>query len=350
MDNGGSESGLNSSPIQPQTTSQWAKAFLIISVFAVCVMSRWSVLPFQELIKRDLHLSDVQLSLIEGLPTSLSILLFAIPFGRVVDRVNRVRLLAGIVFFIGLGELLTALSTTLVTLFAARIMSGLTPVGGIAAISILADLVVPERRGRAFVAFSVCGFLGYAAAFAVGGWLLSLADLLGYGGNWRAVHLVFAVIQSLVFVPLLLTGEPMRQGTGGEAGTQTQGLIEGLWNMRLFLIPFYIASAGCRDGILWRRGLGRLDPAPSIRSAAIGLRQLDGRHHLWWRYPWFQHGGIRCGTRATPRSARRRVNRRNCCFSSADSRGHVCSQRQSDRVWHHVRVSSDVRECGRGAR
>lgn len=203
--------------------------------------------PLQELAKHEMGLSDLQLSLAQGLAASIPIAIFAIPIGRLVDRSNRVRLLLALAAVSGLGTLLTAVARNFEWLFVARMLAGLGAVCAIpVAISIAADLSSIERRGRAILLLSLGQAIGVALGFALGGWLVgaiagSQGDWFGLSA-WRAVHLVFGAGALMLVLLLLLLREPERHEMGNVIHPSLSRVFGELWSRRAYLAPLFVGQ------------------------------------------------------------------------------------------------------------
>jgi MFS family permease len=203
--------------------------------------------PLQELAKGELSLTDLQLSLVQGLAASIPIAILAIPIGRLVDRSNRVRLLIALAAVSAVGTLMTAIAHDFATLFVARMLAGLGAVCAIpVAISIAADLSAIERRGRAILLLSTGQAIGVAAGFALAG---ALIGAIGVGPDgwfgmtaWRSVHILFGVAALLCVVPLLLLAEPARRELGNIVHPPFGVVLRELWIRRAFLIPLFIGQ------------------------------------------------------------------------------------------------------------
>lgn len=201
--------------------------------------------PLQELAKHEMALSDLQLSLVQGLAASIPIALLAIPIGRLVDRSNRVRLLIILATVSALGTLLTASAHGFASLFLARMLAGLGAVCAIpVAISIAADLSPVERRGRAILLLSLGQAIGVAMGFALGGW--GVGAIAGGGAfgllPWRAVHVCFGIAALVMVLPLLLLREPERHETGNVVHPPFRVVLHELWLRRGYLVPLFIGQ------------------------------------------------------------------------------------------------------------
>jgi len=232
------------------TTDRPASAAAPLLLIALAIAAGSAMLavfsPIQEAIKRDLLLSDVQMGLLQGLAASIPVALLAIPFGRLTDRSNRVRLLAAMGLVWTAGTLLTAFADGFAFLFLSRMLAGIGAVLAIPiAISLAADLTPPETRGRAILLLSIGKYAGTALAFAAGGWLFGLFDGVGLPLGlepWRAVHLGFAAAAALLVLPLLAMREPIRREVAEGVDIPFRAALAEVWALRSLLVPLFIGQ------------------------------------------------------------------------------------------------------------
>jgi MFS family permease len=207
--------------------------------------------PMQELAKHDLHLTDLQVSLVQGLALSIPVAILSIPIGRIVDRSNRTRLLIALIATVLAGTFLTAIARGFGTLFLGRMLVGLGAMCAIpVAISIAADLSSTERRGRSVLVLSVGQWIGIAAAFALGGWLGGLLERhvltmpWALDAPWRGVHLLFGISTFALVWPLVLLREPVRHELGDVVDPDFRRAMRELWTRRDFLLPLFVGQVG----------------------------------------------------------------------------------------------------------
>jgi MFS family permease len=203
--------------------------------------------PLQEMAKADLHLSDVQISLLQGAAVALPVALLSIPIGRLADHMNRVRLIAAMGALAVAGTILTAAAHTFNMLFVARMLAGFGVIALPAAVSLVADVSVPQRRGRAMLVLLLGLSLGIAAAFALGGWLSGSLTAIPFGAfkalePWRLTQVIFAFCSAILMLPLLFVQEPARRELGTAADAKLLPVLRELWQRRGFLVPLIIGG------------------------------------------------------------------------------------------------------------
>jgi MFS family permease len=222
-------------------------ALLLLAVTIAAGMAMQSVFsPIQETIKLDLGLSDFRMSLLQGVAASIPVALLALPFGRLIDRSNRIRLLVLLAVTWTAGTLLTVAAQSFLLLFVARTLAGIGAVLAImVGISIAADLTEPARRGRALLLLSLGKNIGLASSFALGGWLFARLEqgpaLFGLE-PWRGVHLAFGLVAALLVLPLLLLREPARREVAEGVDIPVRTALAEVWERRSLLVPLFIGQ------------------------------------------------------------------------------------------------------------
>jgi MFS family permease len=203
--------------------------------------------PLQEAAKLDLGLTDIQIGLVQGLAVGLPIAILSLPLAYMVDHGKRTRLLIILAVVWSAGTIATAFVTGFATLFAVRMVAGL---GGACVfpviVSLLADVTMPQRRGRAMVLVSIGAWGGAAAAFAVGGTLYGFLDkhldaaILGLA-PWRQTHLLVGLGSALLILPLLILHEPPRHEVE-QVNAPFMPTVRALSKRSGFLIPLFVGQ------------------------------------------------------------------------------------------------------------
>lgn len=191
-------------------------------------------------LRADLGISDVQVSLLQGLAFSFFYAIMGIPLGLLVDRRNRRNLIAIGILVWSLMTVACGLSTSFEQLFAARIGVGvgeaiLLP----AAYSLLADFFPPGERARANGIFTISIFAGGQGSLIIGGLVLRSLEqsgaltwpLIGTLSSWQSAFVIVG-LPGLLLAPLLLTMvEPARRSSLG----RTVALAESELGIRGFI-------------------------------------------------------------------------------------------------------------------
>jgi MFS family permease len=194
---------------------QWYLVVALMVLGLLAAIDRHCLAVLAPAIKKDLMLSDTQLSILLGLSFALFNTLTAIPMGWLVDRFSRKLIVGAGAVLWGMTTAIGGLSTTFVHLFWGRAGVGFAEAGlGPAAFSLIRDGVGVERRGRAFSVYGLSNALGNGAAFMVVGLLLGalahksiVLPIVGELRPWQAV----LVTLGLVSLPFALLTIPIQE-------------------------------------------------------------------------------------------------------------------------------------------
>lgn len=216
----------------------------LVGTLSFAVMGSFATV--QEAAKRELGLSDYALGTVAGVSAAIPLLLLSIPIGIAVDRYNRVRILLGLAVIWTAGTLLTGVASSVPVLFIARMMTAIGMSGALtAALSISADLCMPEQRGRANLIVNLGKIVGQAGGFALAGalfaWFAAPGGPAWFGSlsPWRATHVVLAIISAALILPLLLLREPARREIEAGPRASLRTVAHELWTRRAFLGPLF---------------------------------------------------------------------------------------------------------------
>jgi MFS family permease len=226
---------------------------LILLVVALCVGSGLRNLfsPLQESIRISLGLTDTQMGLIQGVAVSIPVTLLSVPFGWLIDRHNRVRLLCGLSVCWVVGTFMVVLAHGFLLLFLSRMLIGFGLFCAIpTAISLAADISPRSFRGRAIFPLLIGDIAGAAMAFSLGSALLgalSTPSLVSFVGlePWRTVHLVFGIAGLIVALILMVAlKEPKRCESASNLRMSSMKVIAELWSRRYLLVPLCVGQLG----------------------------------------------------------------------------------------------------------
>lgn len=202
-----------------------ARAYAALAVLTLAYvfsfLDRIVVNLLVEPMRRDLGLSDTQISLLMGLSFAVFYTLCGLPLGWLADRCNRRTLIAVGVTVWSAMTVACGLVRGYGGLFVARLGVGageatLTP----AAHSMIADLFPSHRLGRAMSVYALGIYLGSGLALLLGALAIRLAEwrtewvlpLVGPVFPWQMVF-VFVGLPGLLVALLVLTlREPARRG------------------------------------------------------------------------------------------------------------------------------------------
>lgn len=227
--------------------TKWSVVWLLTLTLFSALTVGGLLAPLQEAAKADLKINDFQLAMIVGSATAIPAAVLSLPIAWLVDHYTRARLLVILASLWALGTIGTAFVHDFYGLFAARLVAGL---GGATAfpvvVSLLADVCMPERRGRSMLLLSIGAWAGVGAAFAVGGllfgWLEAHPTAFVQGmPAWRETHLIAGIAAAVLVLPLLFIREPARQEV--EQATVAFGpALRAFWKRRYFLGALYVGN------------------------------------------------------------------------------------------------------------
>ncbi len=227
--------------------TKWSVVWLLTLTLFSALTTGGLLAPIQEAVKLDLGLNDFQLAMIIGSATAIPATLLALPIAWMVDHHTRTRLLIILASCWALGTIGTAFVQDFYGLFAARLIAGIGAATAFPVlISILADVCMPEKRGRSMLLISIGAWAGVAAAFAIGGTLFGWLEAhpTAFVANmppWREAHLIVGIGAALLVLPLFLIREPPRYEV--EQTSPALGVaLKSFWKRRHFLGWLYVGN------------------------------------------------------------------------------------------------------------
>jgi MFS family permease len=227
----------------PRENYGWYVVFVLCLCGIVAFIDRQIINLLVEDIKADLDITDVQISVLQGLAFTMFYAAVAIPLGRLADSRNRRWLITVAILIWTLAAVACGLSDTYAELFVARMMVGigeavLAPAG----FSLLADYFRPSRLSLPISVFTSASFFGSGIALLAGGFLLTqLAGmdvvnfpLFGELRPWQAAFVVAATPGVLVAALFFFTiKEPVRRSNVASAhATTDKGFVQALVYIR----------------------------------------------------------------------------------------------------------------------
>lgn len=278
MTEGASGSTAEGEQGYPARVYAWGVVAILVATAVLSYTDRQVLSLLVDPIRRDLGISDMDVSLLLGTAFAVIYGIAGIPFGWLADRVSRRNLIfAGIVVW-GVGTLACGYAGSFPQLFAARVVVGLgESVLSPAAISLISDYFPPSRRGLAVGSFLSGIAIGQGAAILIGGAALRFVEAGALAGTplaamapWRLVLLVIGAPALLWSLAILLVREPARHGESGTTHEKRGGIAGVLLGP---VTPIYgvVAIASLVDN-----AVGAWAPTLLIRSfhlnaAAVGL-------------------------------------------------------------------------------
>lgn len=211
---------LNMDPPYPSTRYSWYVVVVLMLAYVFAFLDRQILALLVDPIKRDIGLTDFQMSLLLGPAFAFFYVTLGIPVGRLADRRSR-RTIIGV--GIAIWSVMTAacgLAKTFTHLLIARIGVGvgeatLQP----CATSVISDYFPREKRGRAISVYSMGLGIGAGLALVLGGQVIAAVSdgpaltlpLIGDVYGWQIVFLVVGLPGLLVAALMFTVKEPHRR-------------------------------------------------------------------------------------------------------------------------------------------
>lgn len=222
-------SGGNAGVEEPPQLYNWYVLVVFTVIFLLASVDRSLISVVMEPIRREFYLTDAQLGFLAGLAFGIPYALASLPFGLLIDRVNRRWFLASMLALWSALTGLCGLAQNYMQLLGLRMLVGVAEAGFPAAQSMISDYFSARRRPMALGVFMSGGSVAFILSFALGGWV---ADTYG----WRAVF--FAAGPPGIFVALLffLTVREPERGRMDGAVRQPDARAPSFWQAVRFLM------------------------------------------------------------------------------------------------------------------
>jgi MFS family permease len=214
----------------PPRSIAWYTVFILMLCYTLSYADRQILAFLVGPLEQDLHISDTQVGLLQGLAFVLMYTLLGLPMGMLADRFNRRNIVAlGVIVWCFMTAL-ASFARSFWSLAATRMGVGigeatLSP----CAFSMIADSFPRERLSSAISSYTMGIQLGSGLALIIGGIVAQAVShlpplhwaLVGPMAAWRVTFLIVAAPGVLVVLLLLTVREPARRallvGSGGVA-------------------------------------------------------------------------------------------------------------------------------------
>ncbi|MFM0223204.1 spinster family MFS transporter [Paraburkholderia dipogonis] len=212
----------SSKPAGKSYTYEWYVVVICMLAYVFSFVDRQVLALMIEPIKKDLHLTDTQFSLLHGFAFSLFYAVMGMPLAYLADRFARPRIIATGIALWSFATAACGLSQSFIHMFFARMSVGV----GEAALSpgtysMLSDYFPKDKLGRAAGVYSLGSFIGGGIAFLIGGYVIALLKqmttfslpLVGDVRSWQLTFFIVGLPGFLVALLFILTvRDPQRKG------------------------------------------------------------------------------------------------------------------------------------------
>lgn len=212
---------MSNQPAYPRRSYAWFVVGLLTLAYVFSFIDRQILSLLVVPIRRDLGISDTQMSLLMGFSFAVFYTFCGIPLGRLADNWSRRWIVTLGLMFWSAATAACGLANLYWHLFLGRIGVGIGEAAlSPAAYSLIADSFPPERRATAISVYGMGIYLGSGIAYIAGALIVGYASargevMLPLVGATRPWQLVFFVLggAGLMFAWfLLLIREPLRHG------------------------------------------------------------------------------------------------------------------------------------------
>jgi MFS family permease len=221
----------------PSTARAWYTVAVLLVAYIFSFMDRQILALLVAPARRDLGITDTQMSLLIGFSFALFYTTLGLPFGRLADRVNRPRLIAAGLFTWSLMTGGCGLAHSYWQLFLLRMGVGvgeasLSP----AAYSMISDSFPPPKRAMPLSVYTMAIYVGSGFAFLFGALLLRAfvareilqLPFIGATQPWQVLFLVLG-ISGIIFVLALATlRDPPRKDARVSQNERGKAAVEGI--------------------------------------------------------------------------------------------------------------------------
>jgi MFS family permease len=255
--------------------SAWWTVIVLFLAAIISIIDRAIINIVVDPVRHDLGLVDLQISLLQGLAFGLFYATVGIPLGMVADRVSRRLLVTVGVLVWSLATIGGGFAGSFGDLFLSRLLVGLGEAAlGPAAVSLIADLFPPHKRGKPLSLFLTGQAVANGLAISLTSFIMEAAargafagvPLLDGAAPWRVAFIGCGALGLFVSALMLLTREPPRGGRDGAAEIMTlQEKIGFLRRNAGIFAPLYLGFAFC-----FLAAYGAAGWAPAMLTRAFG--------------------------------------------------------------------------------
>lgn len=217
---------MNKEQADSELTSGGSYAWYVVSVlmfaYLVAFVDRQILSLLVQPIKRDMGVTDTQISLLAGFAFVIFYTILGVPIARLADRTNRKYLICIGVFLWSVMTAVCGLTKSYWQLFLARVGVGigeatLSP----AAYSMMADYFPPNKLARAIGVYAMGLYIGAGVAMLTGSAVVSMVleagaveyPIVGTLYPWQLTFFVVALPGLLVLALMATVKEPPRRET-----------------------------------------------------------------------------------------------------------------------------------------
>ena len=209
---------LTNSTSWPKPIYAWFFTSILLFAYIISFIDRQMINYLVVPIKEDMGLTDFEISFIQGWGFVLAYIIFSIPFGRIVDKVNRVRVLIGGIIIWSVATAACGFSKNSWQLVLSRSGVGageaaLTP----ASWSIISDLFPVEKRSFPMSIYLMGPYIGQGLSLLFGAQILRIYNepVTLFESiivqPWQIIFLIIAVPGVILGLLMFALKDPVRK-------------------------------------------------------------------------------------------------------------------------------------------
>lgn len=198
----------------------WLLVAILLTLFTYGLVDRTIISMLVDPIRKELLISDFQVSLLLGLAFAAAYSIFGIPMGWLVDKFpRRIIIYLGVTFW-SLAEIACGLSTGFWMLFISRMSVGLGESSLMpAAHSLLSDAFPKHRLATAISVYSLGSMVGLGLSLILGGVVVQTLSahptfnlpMIGSVAAWQFVFIVTGLPGLILAFAIFICAEPKRK-------------------------------------------------------------------------------------------------------------------------------------------
>ena len=212
------EEKMNNSTSWPKPIYAWFFTSILLVAYIISFIDRQMINYLVVPIKEDMGLTDFEISFIQGWGFVLAYIIFSIPFGRIVDKVNRVRVLIGGIIIWSVATAACGFSKNSWQLVLSRSGVGageaaLTP----ASWSLISDLFPVEKRSFPMSIYLMGPYIGQGLSLLFGAQILRIYNepVTLFESiivqPWQIIFLIIAVPGVILGLLMFALKDPVRK-------------------------------------------------------------------------------------------------------------------------------------------
>jgi MFS family permease len=236
----------------PPSAQAWYCVIALALAVMINFLDRGILTLLVEPIKKDLKLSDVQMSLIMGFAFTFFYAVLGLPVARLIDRKSRKLILATGITIWSVMTVVCGLATSFWHLFIARMGLGVgETTSGPSAYSLLSDYFPPHRLPRAISVMQIGFVLGSGGSLILGASIITFVaahpdlslPVVGHLHGWQMVLMLVSIPGFLVAAIMASVREPRRMGGAQAEPTPIVEIFRFILRHKFVYLPLFIGMS-----------------------------------------------------------------------------------------------------------